>query len=190
METMKRSVSTLQHYHQNARRGNVDAIAESLTANGQYKPIVVNAGTHTGRPDEVLVGNHTLDAAVALGWEHLDVVVVDVTDAHARRIVLADNRTSDLATYDSDALIELLQGSDDLSGTGYDSTFLDDLSAHLADVDLDGMADRWDGSGLLTGDWSEKIKLTLTDKALLEQWEAHRKNHKTDTLALAALLNE
>lgn len=52
-------ISDLQPYPRNPRRGNIPAIAESLRALGQYRPIVVNAGTHTGRRLEILAGNHT-----------------------------------------------------------------------------------------------------------------------------------
>lgn len=58
----------LNPYHANARRGDLAAIARSLETNGQYRPIVVNLGRHTGRPLEVLAGNHTLAAARQLGW--------------------------------------------------------------------------------------------------------------------------
>lgn len=46
------NVDELAGYHRNPRRGDVDAIARSLAVNGQYRPIVVNIGTHTGRPLE------------------------------------------------------------------------------------------------------------------------------------------
>ena len=53
----------LHTHHQNPRRGDVQAIADSLRVNGHFRPIVVNKGTHTGRPMEVLAGNHTIMAA-------------------------------------------------------------------------------------------------------------------------------
>lgn len=136
-------VAELTHYHQNARRGNVEAIAESLKVNGQYKPIVVNVGTHTGRANEVLVGNHTLMAAKELGWESIDAVVIDANDDEARRIVLADNRTSDLGSYDDDMLLDLLQQQDDLLGTAFDDTFVNDLTAHLAPPSLDDLLEKY-----------------------------------------------
>jgi len=46
--------------------------------------------------------------------------------------LLADNRTSDLATYDDEVLVQLLEAAaadDDLIGTGYDGDDLDDLLA-------------------------------------------------------------
>lgn len=123
-------LTDLHTFHRNPRKGNIDAIAASLRANGQYRPIVVNRGTHTGRPMEVLGGNHTLMAHRQLtedgatGYDHIDTYIIDVDDTTAARIVLADNRTADLGTYDEEALLELLQEQDDLAGTGYDE---DDL---------------------------------------------------------------
>lgn len=124
-------VNTLRTYHKNPRRGEVSVIADSLRVNGQYRPILVNRGTHTGRTNEVLTGNHTLAAAKELGWTDVAVVWVDVDEDQARRIVVADNRTSDLGTYDDSLLLELLQAIPDLDGTGYDS---DDLLQLMGDT--------------------------------------------------------
>lgn len=103
-------LADLRPYHANPRRGDVAQIARSLSRTGQYRPIVVNAGTKTGRYREVLAGNHTLAAALKLGWSHLAGSVVDVDDDTAARIVAADNRTAELGGYDADllALLALL----------------------------------------------------------------------------------
>lgn len=130
--TIKRvPVDELNPLQGNPRRGQVEVIADSLKINGQYKPIVVNEGTLTGRPMEVLAGNHTLIAARTLGWSDLNVFLIDVDEAAAKRIVAVDNRSSDLGTYDSEALIELLQSLDDLDGTGYSDN---DLTALVTSV--------------------------------------------------------
>lgn len=115
-------IDGLQHYGRNPRRGDVAAIAESLEINGQYKPIVVRAGTN-----EVLAGNHTLKAARELGWDKIAVTFVDVDDDQAARIVLVDNRTNDLAGYDEAELTELLQSLPTLDGTGFTQASLDEL---------------------------------------------------------------
>lgn len=124
------NTSELAPYHKNPRRGNTQAIAESLEINGQYRPIVVNLGTHTGRPLEVLAGNHTLAAAKRLGWETIACSTIDVDDIQAARIVAADNRLADLGGYDDTTLINLLQDindEDNLTGTGYTTDDLDEL---------------------------------------------------------------
>lgn len=131
LHTQSLPVEDLRPYHRNPRQGNVAAIRESLEANGQYRAVVVNQGSHTGRPWEVLAGNHTVQAARELGWEEVAAHVVDLDDTAAARIVLADNRTSDQGTYDTDALLALLESLEDLAGTGYQDTDVDDLLAAL-----------------------------------------------------------
>lgn len=125
----------------NPRRGDVAAVSASIQANGIYQPIIVNAGTHTGRPMEVIAGNHRAEAARALGLDTIPAVVLDVTEEQATRIALADNRTSDLADYDNDALVLMLQSLDDLTGTGYDDIDLQDLLGEFDTDTPDGLND-------------------------------------------------
>jgi DNA modification methylase len=107
----------------NPRRGDVEAITQSLRANDQFAPVIVSR-----RTGEVLVGNHRVVAARELGWAEIAVCFVDVDDEHARRIMLADNRTSDLAGYDDEALAALLlEVGGDLTGTAYSQADLDAL---------------------------------------------------------------
>lgn len=134
-------ISTLSLYRKNPRQGNVERLAESLEANGQYRPIVANRRTL-----EVLAGNHTMKAAQQLGWSEIAVTFVDVDDADAARIVLVDNRSSDAAGYDDLALAEVLQSLDDLDGTGYTDDDLEGILSDLAD-DLDEPRDDGDGDG-------------------------------------------
>ena len=125
--TKELPVKDLHTYHKNPRVGDVDAIAESLRVNGQYRAIVVNKGTHTGRPMEVLAGNHTLKAARQLGWDKITAHLLDVDEDTATRIVLADNRTADLGEYDETLILELLESLDEIDGTGFNQDDLQDL---------------------------------------------------------------
>jgi Domain of unknown function (DUF4417)/ParB-like nuclease domain len=131
----------LKYYHRNPRRGNVEKVAESLKANGQFKPIVVNRGTETGRPNEILAGNHTCKAARSLGWTRLNVVWVDVDEEHARRIVLADNGSTDDATYDTQLLSELLREQKESAGHLVGTTYGDEvLEKLMVEINTDPMA--------------------------------------------------
>jgi DNA modification methylase len=113
----------------NPRRGDVEAIKQSLAVNQQYAPVIVDR-----RTSEVLVGNHRVLAARELGWDEIAVCFVDVDEAHARRIMLADNRTSDLAGYDDQALVALLlEVGDDLAGTAFGRDDLDALLDAVSD---------------------------------------------------------
>lgn len=120
-------LSGLQPYPGNPRRGRLDVVKRSLERHGQYRPIVVN-----NRTMQVLAGNHTMRAAHELGWDELAVTFVDVDEDQAARIVLVDNRASDLASTDDDELVALLESLNESEGgldaTGYE---LDDLDALL-----------------------------------------------------------
>lgn len=114
-------ISKLKFYPGNARRGDIDLIADSLRKLGQYKPIVANAdGT-------ILAGNHTVMAAQRLGWETIDVHRVDVDDDTAKRIVLVDNKANDQSTYDVEELVNLLTELPNLDATGFTRDEVDDL---------------------------------------------------------------
>lgn len=128
-------VSALKPYDKNPRKGNVRAIAESLSTNKQYRPIVVQKNTY-----KILAGNHTWQAAKALGWSEIAVVFVDVDDDQAKRIVLADNRTNDLADYDNRILAELLKDLQTPEGTGYSQTDMDALLNSIADASDEAFA--------------------------------------------------
>lgn len=118
-------VTELKPHPKNPRLGNVDAVAESLTSNGQYKPIVVNKKTGF-----IAAGHHTWLAARKLGWETIGVVYIAVDEAAHLRIMLADNKTADLGTYDETLLAEILAGiatDGGLVGTGYNEADFQDL---------------------------------------------------------------
>lgn len=125
-------VDAITPHPDNARRGNTEAIKESLERNQQFAPIVVQKST-----GYVLSGNHTLKAARELGWTEIAAVYVDVDDIHARRVMLAANRTADLGGYDDDAIVSLLSYLEgDYEGTGYTKEDLDALLAVQTPPDL------------------------------------------------------
>lgn len=182
-------------FHKNPRVGDVDSIAASLRANGQYKPVVVNRGTHTGRPMEVLAGNHTVKAFRQLAeeypsddrWQSVDCWVVDVDDDRAGRIVAADNRTADIGSFDDQVLVDLLESLPSLEGTGYS----DDDLAMLTDLldgapDLDDLADDY-------GEPEEKdFNITLrfsVQPHIADQWGDWAKAYDSDEEAFEALLD-
>lgn len=115
----------------NPRQGDVGAIAESIQTNGWWGVIVAQRST-----GYVLAGNHRLAAARALGMQAVPVHYLDVDDPTALRVLLADNRANDRASYNDHALATLLQAvladAGTLDGTLYDPDDLDQLLADLA----------------------------------------------------------
>lgn len=123
-------IDSIYPHPKNVRQGDIGAISVSLSSHGQYRPLIVQKSTNF-----IIAGNHTWAAARHLGWEKVAVVVLDVDDDRATRILLADNKTSDLATYDSSALAELLSEfarGFDMDGLIWDQDDLDDMLAQQA----------------------------------------------------------
>jgi hypothetical protein len=120
-------IGSVQTHPKNVRQGDIGAIAESLKTHGQYRPIVVDKRTNF-----ILAGNHTWKAAQSLGWSQISAGLIETKDDdEALRILLSDNRASDLATYDDGGLAEILKQlaitDTGLVGTMYDGDDLDDL---------------------------------------------------------------
>lgn len=101
------AIDSLRLDPNNARthnRRNIEAIKASLVAFGQRRPLVVMAdGT-------IIAGNGTLEAIKELEWPTVAVSFVpkDWTLDQAKAYALADNRTAELADWDSLVLSEQL----------------------------------------------------------------------------------
>lgn len=159
-------LTDLNLYHKNPRVGDTQAIKGSIVANGIFRPVVVNKGTYTDKPNEILAGNHTVKAIRELAeehpedarWQHVDVWMVDVDSERAARIVLADNRTADLGSYDNEELLSLLDMMDgDLDGTGYDADDLEDLN-QIIDSGLDEKLNDWEDGENEEENYKEQVE--------------------------------
>jgi hypothetical protein len=84
---------------------NLKAIQGSLKQFGQRKPIVI---TEDG---VIVAGNGTVEAAKRLGWLKIDAVRVpgDWTTEQTKAFALADNRTAELAGWNSEILSEQIR---------------------------------------------------------------------------------
>src|SRR3990172_889007 len=100
-------IDTLKLHPANPRRGNIPAIVESMRVHGFYGVVVAQRSTRY-----VLAGNHRLRAARELKIETVPVRWIDCDDIEAKRILLVDNKTNDLAVYDDDELLALLREFD------------------------------------------------------------------------------
>ena len=131
------NVNDLVVHPANPRVGNIDAIKRSIETNGWWGTLVAQKTTK-----HVLAGNHRLIAAKDLGLKTVPVYWVDVDDQHALRILLADNRTSDLGDYNDGVLATLLHefSADDelLQGMGYDYGYVEDLLRLVNGLQDDG----------------------------------------------------
>jgi len=110
---------------------NLAAIRASLSRFGQTEPLVVQATS--GR---VIGGNGRLVAMRALGWATCAVVRLDLSNLEATALAIALNRTAELAEWDPQVLVQLLdelRSAESLEGVGYDENDLDALLDELAE---------------------------------------------------------
>jgi DNA modification methylase len=130
-------IDQLHPHPLNARRRNAHARAElraSLETNGQYRTVIARRledGTV-----QLLAGHGTVEQARELGWDQVAVDVHEqVSDGAAARIVAVDNRTSDLAEYDPEMEIRLLEEVErelgSLAGTAYSDADLAEMRANI-----------------------------------------------------------
>lgn len=119
-------IDAIKPFPGNARKGNVEMLRESLRVHGQYRPLVVQEST-----GYILAGNHTWEAMRENGESEVDIGIIDVDDDKAKKIVLVDNRSNDVAEYDDKALADLLAEIPDLEGTGFTRLDLDAMIASL-----------------------------------------------------------
>lgn len=198
-------IQDLKPHPSNPRRGDLELVKDSILRNGFFGALLVQRSTGW-----VLAGNHRLLAARELGMSALPVIWLDVPDDEALRILLVDNRASDKATYDDEALAQLLNSllvkdvADErapLSGTGYDEADLAQLLTSLEPEDDWKPEDEWQDMPAFQNDsqrpafqvlvsfqnledklaCAEKLGLTWTEKTK-SAWWPHIEQHKVSHL--------
>jgi len=129
MNIVEMQLSELKPYDNNPRHNDVavQPVANSIREFGFKVPIVVDA-------DNVIIAGHTqYRAAQQLGLDTVPCIVADdLSPQQVKAFRLADNKVSEFATWDPDAMMEELQGilEIDMSEFG----FLDNTEA-LDEVD-------------------------------------------------------
>jgi ParB-like chromosome segregation protein Spo0J len=91
----------------NARKhndANLNSIVASFRRFGQRQAIVVNRDTKI-----IEVGNGRLLAAKKLGWKYIAVIFVVDDESTARGFAIADNRTAELAEWNEDILLDMIE---------------------------------------------------------------------------------
>lgn len=105
MEVISTPIADLKMDPANVRKHgprNIETIVASLQKFGQQKPIVID------KNGVVVAGNGTLAAARQLGWSSIDAVRTGLEGSQATAFAIADNRTAELAEWDTDALAQTL----------------------------------------------------------------------------------
>ena len=101
---------------------NVDAIRASIETHGQVEPLVVQKSSK-----QIIGGNARFGVLKEIGYEDVDVVLLDIDDAKARALSISLNRTGELATWDEDNLAKALDNLQGLEDFDFDSLGFDQM---------------------------------------------------------------
>jgi ParB-like nuclease domain len=150
-KTERRKIADLIPYPRNPRTHSleqIDTLCAMITEYGFTQPLLVD------EDNMILAGHGRTMAAQKLGFVELPVVVLrGLTDAQKRAIIIADNKSSELAGWDNDLLVlelgELKRLDFDMSLTGFAAS---DIVNYLAS-----------GTGL-SGDPNKPPAVLLSDK--------------------------
>lgn len=155
-------IDNIEPWPDNPNQGDIGAIVSLIQENGFYGTIVVQKSSN-----RICAGNHRWKAMKIIGAEEVPVMIVDCDDLTARKILLADNRASELATRDAQMLVDHLvelASMDELVGTGYDG---DDIDQLLQDLDTEFVPEPPGGSD----DDPLAIKIVFDTKEQLREWQ-------------------
>jgi ParB-like chromosome segregation protein Spo0J len=127
-------IGSLLPHPRNPRRHSEDQVnrlMESLRLDGQTKPVLAR------RLNSMLIAGHGVTlAAERLGWTEIQAILLDVDQATADRMLLADNRLAELSTDDAELVADLLRDVrlEDRFATGFTEAEAAKLFGALGDT--------------------------------------------------------
>ena len=125
MNIINIKLTDIKPYENNPRNNKkaVEAVKESLKRFGWRQPIVVD------KNNVIICGHTRYEAALQLGLKEAPCEVTkDMSEEDVKAYRLADNKVSELATWDDEKLIQELKDlSIDMSKFGFDLDFLNDI---------------------------------------------------------------
>lgn len=123
MEVVTVNIGDVIPYPENCKihpRENIKLIKRSLVLFGQYKPLLVQRSTNY-----ILVGNGTYQAICELKKVTVDIVYLDVNDEKAKLINIADNKISNLSTWNNNIIEKIKKfDADFICSLEFDNNFL------------------------------------------------------------------
>lgn len=136
MKTKKMPVNELRHPDENVRMHSESQIyefAKSLKKFGQIRPAVID------ECNVVLAGNGLLAASKLIGWEYIDVIVVNnLTDYDKKKLMLVDNKIFSMGADNYDIQRKFLlefAGNNDFDVPGFDEETLKRLSSSFSQTE-------------------------------------------------------
>ena len=131
------SIDKLHKWKDNPRKNKaaIKHVAESISRFGFASPIIARAA------DKMIIAGHTrYEAAKELGLDKVPVRYLDLDPADSKLLALADNKTAEIADWDTEKLEQVMQEILDegltLEGLGWTDDELQDIVQELKDEEL------------------------------------------------------
>ena len=131
------SIDKLQKWKDNPRKNKaaIKHVAESISRFGFASPIIARAA------DKMIIAGHTrYEAAKELGLDKVPVRYLDLDPADSKLLALADNKTAEIADWDTEKLEQVMQEILDegltLEGLGWTDDELADIVQELKDEEV------------------------------------------------------
>lgn len=121
-------VGSLKSHPENPRIGDIASILASIKKSGFYGTLLVQRGT-----GYICAGNHRFKAGVKAGIQKFPVQWIDCTAEESLKILLADNKASDVSFFNEGAVASILASLDDAAGTGYSPSDVNALLGSMSD---------------------------------------------------------
>lgn len=160
------ALTKLKPWKKNPRTAHaVDKIRSSIEKFGYLSPIIVQKKTY-----RILSGHGRLKALRKAAVKQVPVIVASISDRDADLFTVADNKISDLSTFDIKATADLLKGLDalELELTGFSLDELKKLNLAAGEIDsVLNVAAQMPKSGFYAGDDNKAAKIAANDRALV-----------------------
>lgn len=123
MKIVKKPISDVKPYWRNPRNNDkaIAAVKQSIQQYGFNNPILIDS------ENVIIAGHSRYKALLELGYKEIPVIVLDLTPDKAKEFRIADNKTSEMATWDMEMLIPELR----------EIVNIDEMEIFFDDIDLE-----------------------------------------------------
>ena len=170
-------VDKLRPHPHNPNRGDEKALENSVDQNGFYGAVTVREHPDEEGAYQILAGEHRWRLTVRRGKSEIPaMLLLDVDDVKAVRILLDDNEVTRRGTYDQDALDRALESLGDITGTSFDAV-LNQAGKNKDEEDeqerdeTDDEDDEYSDDGDSDSDFKQEYGILVMAESEMEQHE-------------------